>query len=296
MKKVFVVYNPVAGHKKGKNLAKRIQKKLESLGCKYEWYETQPKWNDLSGMKDRHYDLVLAIGGDGTVAAVADYMVKNKVEISLGIVGLGSTNLLAVSFKIPTVNTMKAVEFAVKGQGKTIDVGLVNGEKVFLIAAGRGYDNVMMREASRELKRKIGFFAYVLGFFKTYYRYRRREFVVTIDGVKHKIDAKLVLILNFFRFGEDKFGYSFKPDDGVFEVLSLNPKGVLAYLKLFMFFLSRKKRHDHPVVKVFKGKKITVHSPKETTYQLDGDVYEGKDLEVELVRRGLKVVYSTSAR
>ena len=291
MKKVFVVYNPVAGLRRGKNLASRIQRKLEKLGCKYDWYETKPEWNDLSAIK-KGYDLIIAAGGDGTVSAVAEYMVKNEIKVPLGVVGLGSTNMLAWTLKIPVLNPIRAVEFAVKGEGKAIDGGLVNGEKVFLIAAGRGYDNVFMHGASRDLKRKIGFLAYVVSFLKTYFKYKRRDFEVTVDSEKHKLAAKLVLVFNFFRFGEDKFGFGFKPDDGVFEVLVLNPKGPLAYFQMLSFFFSNKKRKDNPVVKYFMGKKIIVHSDNETSYQLDGDVYEENDLEIDMVEKGIRVVYN----
>jgi len=136
MKKVFVVYNPVSGLRKMRNLRPVIEKRLIKLGCEYEVYETQKENNDFSGMLMSDYDVILAVGGDGTVADVADYVVKHDIKASLGIVGTGSTNLLALSLKIPVVNSSAAVDFAVNNEGKAMDVGLANG-RVFLIAVGK---------------------------------------------------------------------------------------------------------------------------------------------------------------
>jgi len=280
VKKVFVVYNPVSGRKKMRNLESLIKKRLEKFKCKYTWYETCKEGNDFSKMRTG-YDLILAIGGDGTVSEVATYMVKNKVKAALGVVGTGSTNLLALSLRIPVVDSLRAVNFALKKEPRAIDVGIAN-DRTFLIAAGKGYDNVFMLGATRELKRKMGFFAYVWSFITTYFAHPSCEYKIEIDGKTHKVQAKTVLVFNFFRLSGGKF----MPDDGVFEVVAVNPRGVLDILVMLW------RRKKHPKAQFFTGKKIKIHSAKDRGYQLDGDVFEGgEDLEIEIVERGVRVIY-----
>ncbi len=294
MKKVLVIYNPVSGAKKLRNMERVIKNKIVRSGYSYDWHETTPQFDDFSGFEN--YDRILAVGGDGTVAKVAEYMVKNKVSVPLGIIGTGSTNLLALSLGIPVLNTTKAVGFALKREAKSMDVGLVNGEKVFLIAVGKGYDNVFMRGATRELKRKVGFFAYVWSFLTTYFAHPKCEYRISVDGEVRNVVAKTVLIFNFLRLSSKSFGIGFQPDDGLFEVVAINPTSFWDLLKVMVFFVIGRRSAKHPKVNFFQGKKISIHSEKERGYQLDGDVYEGGDVEVEMVEKGMRVVYSTSSK
>ena len=284
----MVIYNPVSGAKKLRNMGRVIQKEIDRLGYSYDWHETKPKFDDFGGFEN--YDRILVVGGDGTVAKVAEYMVKNKVRIPLGIIGTGSTNLLALSLGIPVLNTTKAVEFALKREAKPMDVGLVNGKKVFLIAVGKGYDNVFMRGATRELKRKVGFFAYVWSFLTTYFAHPKCEYRISVDGKMYNVIAKTVLVFNFFRLSSKSFGVGFNSDDGLFEVVAVNPTSFWDLLKVMVFFVVGRKSAKHPKVSFFQGKKISISSEKERGYQIDGDVYEGGDLEVEMVEGGVRVV------
>ncbi|MFA6527928.1 MAG: diacylglycerol kinase family protein [Candidatus Gracilibacteria bacterium] len=294
MKKIFVVYNPVSGARKFRNVEKIIRARLEKLCCVYDWYETKKGDNDFPALKAGGYDLVLACGGDGTVSMVATYLFKNKLDIPFGIVGIGSTNLLAFSFFIPVIDVGDAVEFAVTGEAKKVDIGIVNGEKVMLIGAGKGYDNVFMRGAPRELKRKIGFFAYVWSFLTTYLAHPRCEYRVTVDGVVHHVVAKVVFVFNYLRFSSEKWGVGFKPDDGLLEVVVVNPSSFWDLFKMLVFFVMRRKTKKHPKVKFFEGKHIVIHSERERGYQVDGEVFDGGDLEVKVIEKGLS--YSTSSK
>jgi len=298
MKKVFVVYNPVSGLRKMRNLRSVIEKRLIKLGCEYEVYETQKESNDFSGMLMSDYDVILAVGGDGTVADVANYMVKHDIKASLGIVGTGSTNLLALSLKIPVVDSSAAVSFAVQNEGRAIDVGLANN-RVFLIAAGKGYDNVFLAGATREMKRKIGFFAYVWSFVTTYLAHPRCKYQIDVDGYSHEVEAKTVLVFNFLRLSERRLGPGFKPDDGVFEVVAVNPASFWSLLQIGLFLLLRREKRTHPKIAFFEARSsVRIHSEKDRGYQLDGDVFDDiDDLDIKVMKQSLRVVYcSTSSK
>jgi len=294
VKKILVVYNPVSGARKFRNIKQIVEKSVKNAGYSYDWYETKPGFNDLGDFTN--YDRILVVGGDGTVAMVAQHIVLNRFDVPLGIIGTGSTNLLALSLGIPVINTSKAVDFALKSSPAFLDAGVVNGEKVSLIAVGKGYDNVFMRSATRELKRKIGFFAYVWSFLTTYFAHPKCKYKITVDGKVHYVVAKTVLIFNFIRLSSNDFGIGFKPNDGICEAVAVNPTTFFDLLKMSLFFLIRRKSVKHPKITFFQGKNISVHSSKERGYQIDGDIYEGGDVDVKIIKSGLKVVYSTSSK
>ena len=107
-------------------------------------------------------DLVCALGGDGTVRAVAKGLIGGEVPMALLPAGTG--NLLARNLDLPSDSMEKALLVALTGQNKTIDVGQVvidRGESAesvtdqFLVMAGLGFDATVMAGTDEELKKKV---------------------------------------------------------------------------------------------------------------------------------------------
>lgn len=107
-------------------------------------------------------DLVIAAGGDGTVRAVAESLVHGTA--SLGIIPLGTGNLLARNLEIPLDDPLAAAFDAVTGAVRLIDTGLIeleqtDGKRVehtFLVIAGIGSDADIMDDTDEGLKAKVG--------------------------------------------------------------------------------------------------------------------------------------------
>ena len=95
------------------------------------------------------YDVVVAVGGDGTVNEVARALVGT--DTALGIVPCGSGNGLARHLRIP-MNTCKAIEIINAGEVDTIDVMTVNGQYCFC-TTGVGYDAKVSAEYAKEERR-----------------------------------------------------------------------------------------------------------------------------------------------
>lgn len=115
-------------------------------------------------------DLVICAGGDGTVRAVASYLGENgHAKATLGVVPLGTGNLLARNLGIPLGNPQTAFELALTGQTEPIDLGQVRytatdgseQHEGFVVMAGFGIDAQMIIETDDELKAKAGWLAYV---------------------------------------------------------------------------------------------------------------------------------------
>ena len=112
--------------------------------------------------------LVVVAGGDGTVRAVAEHLAEVSHRMELGIVPLGTGNLLARNLGVPINDVAAAFVRALTGEPRAIDVGWVDIDldagserHAFVVMVGFGIDAHMIAETNDDLKDKAGWLAYV---------------------------------------------------------------------------------------------------------------------------------------
>lgn len=143
----------------------------DSANLRISWYETSeddPGRGATQQALDGGADVVLAVGGDGTVRAVAEHLAAVESSAELGIIPLGTGNLLARNLDIPIDDVPAAFARALEGEAEPIDIGwvelTVDGESrrhAFTVMAGLGIDAHMISETKDELKDRAGWLAYV---------------------------------------------------------------------------------------------------------------------------------------
>jgi diacylglycerol kinase family enzyme len=100
-------------------------------------------------------DLLLVWGGDGTVQRAVDVLARTcESQAPVGVIPAGTSNLFAGNLGIPH-DLAAALDAALGDERKVIDVGSVNGER-FGVMAGVGFDALMIGDASRSLKDRLG--------------------------------------------------------------------------------------------------------------------------------------------
>jgi YegS/Rv2252/BmrU family lipid kinase len=276
MKKALVIYNPVSGAKSWKNVEKILHGELEKQNFEYTWFETQSvERQPFGGLFKKKYDRVIVVGGDGTVAEVAHYLIQHKIETPMVIIPQGSANLLSRSLGIPQQAVRRALRMGLTKPGKPIDAMQINKKYYALIAVGKGYDVFLMKNTPRNLKRKWGVLAYAHTIFKTLFPFRRRPYKLSIDGERHHVMAKSILVFNTLPIIGLKWGERINPNDGKLNVAVFNPR-------LF--------RTD--TLLTFVGKSISIQSKHEHEFDLDGEVFPGKSLTIEAVPKALNVVFT----
>lgn len=129
-----------------------------------EWREVRKSRKAPEQVKeliDAGVDLLVVWGGDGTVQRCLDTVVRAGAadRVTLAIVPAGTANLLATNLGLPT-GVREAVDVALHGRRRAVDVGTVNGEH-FAVMAGVGFDALLMRDTGGALKRRFGRLAYV---------------------------------------------------------------------------------------------------------------------------------------
>ncbi|GAA1634768.1 diacylglycerol/lipid kinase family protein [Microbacterium flavum] len=113
-------------------------------------------------------DLVVVAGGDGTVRVVAEHLAAINSSVELGIVPLGTGNLLARNLDIPLNDISAAFTRVLTGQARPVDIGWVDLDLAagherygFVVMVGFGIDANMIAETNDDLKDKAGWLAYV---------------------------------------------------------------------------------------------------------------------------------------
>ncbi len=165
-------------------------------------------------------DVVVAVGGDGAVSQVVQALAGTEVD--LGIVPMGTGNLLAGNLGIPRPRD-KAIDVVLSGGRRRIDLGQVTIDRkrrAFAVACGIGFDAVVMRSTGKRGKRRWGKLAYLASAIKNHGRVRNVSHEITIDGVRSTTEATQVFIANFGGMGlpiEPRLGIH--PDDGALDVM-----------------------------------------------------------------------------
>ena len=162
------------------------------------WFETSVDDSGTSAAESAlaaGADVVCAMGGDGTVRAVAGVLRGTSTPYAL--LPSGTGNLLARNLGIPLGSLEEAVEIALLGQDRAIDVGTATFddgvERVFVVMSGVGLDAEIMDKTDDDLKKKVGWGAYVAAgapaMFKAGF-----EATLTVDGERHEPTRCLMVL------------------------------------------------------------------------------------------------------
>ena len=245
---------------------------------------------EARSLADKHADgarMVIAIGGDGTVAEVATGVLGKNIP--LAILPGGSTNIIAREMRVPTRVEAGAAVLLGKHRVKWIDVGTY-GEHVFLHMAGAGFDSRFFARSNPRLKRKIGSMAYLPAAARTLFD-RPSEVRVTVDGQEVRAVSPLVMVAN----GRSVMtaAMTIAPDisksDGLFDVFVVTGTSPVAKASVLARFVTHH-LDDSPYVTRLRGRHVELEADPPLPVQLDGDVCGMTPAAFEIVDLALPIV------
>lgn len=206
------------------------------LGDDVRWWETSED-DPGRGMAQEAVDAgctaVIAVGGDGTVRAVAEALAGTGV--ALGIVPRGTGNLLARNLDVPLDDMAAALQRIRGGEERAIDLGWVrtgDRERAFAVMIGFGVDAQMLVETDDDLKDRAGWLAYVEAMGRALSGTEMTGVTVTIDDDEpQEVRGHTMLIGNC---GMVQGGVRLLPDaeldDGRLDLLLVSSDGALQWL------------------------------------------------------------------
>ncbi|MFB9657089.1 diacylglycerol/lipid kinase family protein [Microbacterium imperiale] len=238
--KAALVYNPVKVD--GDELRDQVLRAAEAAGWEEPlFYETTV--DDLGDDVTRQAleagaNVVLVAGGDGTVRAVSGEMSGSGVP--LAIVPSGTGNLLARNLGLPLTEPEAMIEAAFSGDRTAIDVGFARltrtdgeiEEHAFVVMGGMGLDAAMIANTNPQLKKSVGWVAYVDGATRSLVKAKPFRVVYQLEG--HRMHAARVQSVLFANCGSLQAGLELIPEasitDGELDVVIMQPKGFFGWL------------------------------------------------------------------
>ena len=181
---MLIIYNPAAGRRRAQ-LLWRVLDVMSGSGVKLELAETRHAGHAIELARDaagRGVRLIVAAGGDGTIADVANGLAGS--DCRLGIIPLGTANVLAHELGLPFAPAAVAAALAF-GRTQPLWPGVAhfgNESRVFVQMVGAGFDAQVVHRLSLRLKRAIGRGAYVAQSLREMARYPFAPIRLRIDG------------------------------------------------------------------------------------------------------------------
>jgi YegS/Rv2252/BmrU family lipid kinase len=229
---------------------------------------------------DEGAELIVAWGGDGTVQRCIDVLAGGAA--TLAVIPAGTANLFASNLGIPK-DIAEAVEIALGGTSRKLDVGRMQGER-FGVMAGAGLDARMIRDADGGLKDRLGRLAYVWTGLKNA-RASAFRAKIQVDGTQwYEGEASLVLAGNLGEVfaGVEAFENA-DPDDGRLDLAIVHAEGLVEWARTAAR-AAVGKMSDSPFVQQTTAQTIEVKLDRKVPYELDGgerDPVKRFEIEVE---------------
>ena len=289
-KKILFIINPISGGHHKVDIIKSIPKLLDKSIFNISISHTKRAGHAAKIAKkavENGMDIVVAVGGDGTINEVASQLVHT--DTTLAIVPRGSGNGLARDLGI-SLHYKKAIQQINALKTKKIDVGICNQQHFFSLT-GVGYDAKVAYDFNRGKKRKFSGYAWAI--LKDYFSAKDQYFEVELDHEKITGKFFFIAIANCSQWG---YGVKVAPDaqldDGVFTV-NLCKKPSVFSLAPFIIKMLSGRIYTSKYCTCKHSRKISLTSNHKFFYHLDGDA-EGisRKIEVDMLHKALNIISS----
>lgn len=283
---MFII-NPVAGGKSKDKVPALIDQHLDRNVFTYDIVLTQApaEARMLATQGISNYDVIVAVGGDGTVNEIASALAGSKAIFA--IIPYGSGNGLSRFLDIP-MDTAEAIKNLNHLYVETIDGAKFNG-KWFFNMAGMGFDAHISEVFSHQKKR--GFITYFESAVKEIVNYKPQDYLLTIDGTEYNREAFMLSFANSSQYGNNAHvSPKASVQDGLIDVCVIKPFPLYRFpeMGLRMFF---KTAENSKYVEIIKGKQIDVKRQQAGPVHLDGEPQiSGTDIQIEVMPGILNVI------
>lgn len=288
MKRIVFIINPKAGTGRKEVVEAAIMQHLDQEAFDMDIRYTQSAGHATVIAREEAEagaDIVVAVGGDGTVNEVARGLVHS--ETALAIVPCGSGNGLARHLRIPMA-VDEAIALLNACQINTIDYGTMNGVP-FFCTCGVGFDAFISMKFAEAGRR--GLATYIEKTLEDGLKYKPETYHIEIDGVTEVQDAFLIACANASQYGNNAYiAPEASTRDGLLDVTILRPFSAIEAPQIVMQMFSRElPKNSH--VKTFRTNHLRIIRQIAGPAHIDGDpITMGEELDVSIVPSALKVV------
>lgn len=278
---VTFIVNPFSGTTNKDNFEGVVSQHIDRERFDYKIFFTQAAGHATSLAKEavhRKDDIVVAVGGDGTINEVAAGLVHT--DVALAIIPAGSGNGFALHLGM-SKDFQKAILQLNTAKKAKVDTCLLN-DQFFINVAGLGFDAQVAYHTKSDTKR--GFWNYLKRTLQLSTKYRPEELSLEIDGKKIEGKYAAAVVAN-----ASKYGYIFtiapfaKLNDGLLDIILFKDTFVPRYFLEAYRFVNNTV-HKSSITETYTGKSIKITSVNKSYYHLDGEGYDKTtDFEIKVV-------------
>lgn len=286
MKKIYLIINKHAGGKRMKNRISKLFNGFEKQSANITFDYTQREGHavELAQNAIENYNIIVAVGGDGTVNEVARGVAGSGV--TMGIIPMGSGNGFARELKIP-MNINKAIDIIINGKDKPVDLWQMNN-RMFLCAAGLGFDAAVAKKMTLSARR--GFWEYIRLTIKESLFSKPVKINLLIENRIIEKSVFLASFANASQFGNNAFiSPGAKTDDGLIDVILIKPMYKILY-PVLGFALFTKTIHWFKFFERHRTNSVVIQNASSNLFHADGESVEMNfPVHINLVKDKLKV-------
>ncbi len=293
-KKIIFIMNPISGTARKAGIPRIIEKVLDKEYYDFSIMQTNycgHAYEIATNAKNDGCDVVVAVGGDGTVNEVAKAIVHS--DTALGILPCGSGNGLARHLMLP-LDMQKAVEIINKHTVHDLDYGLINNIP-FFCTCGMGFDAFISMKFAEAGKR--GPVTYLENILREGLKYKPETYEIKDDNGTSLYRAFLLSCANASQYGNNAYiAPQASMSDGLLDVTIIEPFDMLEapQISIDMF---NKTLDKNSKIKTFKTKHIHVHREKAGFIHYDGEpVMTDADVDISVVNKGIKIIVNPYAQ
>jgi diacylglycerol kinase (ATP) len=267
--------------------ADELKLRLGGFGydVEFKWTEYPMQGRELArDAVSKKADLVIAVGGDGTINEVACGLALSRVP--LAVIPCGTANVLAREIRLPR-RMDEVIDLIPRLQPCRIALGK-GGGRYFVLMAGVGIDAHIVYNLHAALKRKFGVVGFWLGGLRYWASYRFSSFSANIDGTHFRATFGIMGRAAWYGGGvKITSGAELAADS--FDVCLFQGRSRLAYLRYLFGVLTGTHRRFHDVV-YMRGKRVEIASEVPIRVQMDGEAVGVLPMTFEIIPDALTLM------
>ena len=288
--KILFIVNPISGHHDKSKFPSMVDELIDK--DKYEYTITLTEYAGHAAELTKkaiedQYDIIVAVGGDGTINEVATNIIGARQTFA--IVPYGSGNGLARHMHLPLKPKKVITEVINKGVKSKIDTATMNGVP-YISIAGVGFDAIIADYFAKDPSRGIK--TYVKLVTERYFKFKPEKYHLILDD-KEELDCEPLFIsfANSNQFGSNAVvSPNASLNDGLLDVCIFKKPSFIQVPWIAERLLTSKIDHTK-IVDIHKASKIQVIRKKEDIANVDGEaVMMAKDITVEILPLSLNVL------
>lgn len=311
---VTVIFNPNAGSATDlRSALERVIQQWQNQGWQVELQPTQ--WSgeatDLArAAAAAGQQIVVAVGGDGTVNEVMNGLVGT--DTALALLPAGTVNVWAREMGLP-MDLEKAAQVLIAAQRRLIDVGRVrsivprryflrrrkattpNIDRYFLLMAGVGFDAAVTATVNLAEKKVWGVMAYLKQSLQLAWQYRGTKLTLYLDGQRVRGRILMAVVGNSRLYGGAiKFTHNALVDDGLLDICVIRGRSMLKAPLRLLSIATRLHAFDERV-DYYQAQQVKLICRRSVPVQIDGDYLGTTPLRLDIVPKGLWVMVPEGA-